>query len=284
MSPHADHFPILDIQAFSEYPEQGYDLLFHELRGRNFIDRPHRHDFFIILLFEKGRGVHTIDFKEHKISDKQVNLVFPNQVHQWHIAQGTVGYQLMISRKWFEVFWPAPRYPASCYQHHPVFTVPEETYRLLLHEFIAIKNELKQESGIFWELIQSRSKTIGLLVNKAVNAGRGSADHLRIHPVIGNLLDLADQYFRQQRSVSFYAGKLNISANYLNVICRKNLGTTASSLIKDRILLEAKRLLKVSEMSVKDIVYELDFYDHASFTRFFKELTGMTPSQFREKN
>jgi AraC-like DNA-binding protein len=47
-------------------------------------------------------------------------------------------------------------------------------------------------------------------------------------------------------------------------------------------LLEAKRLLKVSEMSVKDIVYDLGFYDHASFSKIFKAQTGMTPSQFKE--
>ena len=56
----------------------------------------------------------------------------------------------------------------------------------------------------------------------------------------------------------------------------------ASSLIYDRILLEAKRLLKVSEMSVKDIVYELGFYDHANFSKFFRSQTGMTPTQFKE--
>jgi AraC-like DNA-binding protein len=60
------------------------------------------------------------------------------------------------------------------------------------------------------------------------------------------------------------------------------MNTSASSLIQGRILLEAKRLLKVSEMSVKDIVYDLGFYDHASFSKFFKAQTGMTPSQFKE--
>jgi AraC-like DNA-binding protein len=101
------------------------------------------------------------------------------------------------------------------------------------------------------------------------------------NPIISKFLNLIDEHFRTERSVSFYADKLNISANYLNIVCKKNLNASASSLIQDRILLEAKRLLKVSEMSVK-ILYDLGFYDHASFSKFFKMQTGMTPSQFKE--
>ncbi|WP_236636852.1 helix-turn-helix domain-containing protein [Sinomicrobium soli] len=58
----------------------------------------------------------------------------------------------------------------------------------------------------------------------------------------------------------------------------------ASSRIQDRSLLEAKRLLKTSDRYVKEIVYELGFYDHASFSRFFKQRTGLTPQQFRERH
>jgi AraC-like DNA-binding protein len=66
------------------------------------------------------------------------------------------------------------------------------------------------------------------------------------------------------------------------MVCRKQLNVAASSLIQDRVLLEAKRLLKTSSMTVKEIVFDLGFYDHANFSKFFKSHTAMTPSAFKD--
>lgn len=281
MSHQPDYFPILGIHEFAEKQSQGCNLLFNELYGERRIDEPHKHDFFIINLFEKGKGSHTIDFVEYQVENHQIHLVFPDQVHQWVIEKETVGYQLMISREWYESFLPALRFSASYYFQHPAFTVSEEIYRLILHEFKTIQKELNEENT-FWEVIQKRSELIGLLVSKSVEGAFKDFEVYNSNPIISKFLNLIDIHFKTERSVSFYAEKLNISANYLNIVCKKNLNTSASSLIQDRILLEAKRLLKVSEMSVKDIVYDLGFYDHASFSKFFKVQTGMTPSQFKE--
>ncbi len=278
---HTDHFPILGIQEFSENQLNSCNLLFNDLSGARSIDDPHKHDFFIINLFEQGAGSHTIDFTEYQVKDYQIHLVFPDQVHQWVIGKETIGYQLMISRDWFESFLPSLRFSASYYQNHPVITLSEETFAKFFYEFQEIRKELNGEK-VFWELIQKRSELIGLLVSKSVEGAFKDFEIYNSNPIISKFLHLIDEYFKTERSVSFYADKLNISANYLNIVCKKNLNASASSLIQDRILLEAKRLLKVSEMSVKDIVYDLGFYDHASFSKFFKAQTGMTPSQFKE--
>ncbi|WBV58382.1 helix-turn-helix transcriptional regulator [Chryseobacterium daecheongense] len=281
MSHQSDYFPVLGIHEFSEDQSKGCHLLFNELHGERSIDEPHKHDFFIINLFEIGKGFHTIDFVEYKVENSQIHLVFPGQVHQWVIEKETIGYQLMISREWFENFLPVLRFSASYYQNHPVIDVSEEIFQQLLYEFKAIKDSLNNKP-VFWELIQKRGEVIGLLISKSVEGAFNDFEIFNSNPVISKFLSFIDQYFKEERSVSFYAEKLNISANYLNIICKKNLNRSASSLIQDRILLEAKRLLKVSAMSVKDIVYDLGFYDHASFSKFFKAQTGMTPSQFRE--
>ncbi len=281
MSYQSDYFPVLGIYEFVERQSKGCDILFNELSGERRIDEPHKHDFFIINLFEKGKGVHIIDFVEYQINDYQVHLVFPDQVHQWAIDRETVAYQLMISREWYESFLPALRFSLSYYLQHPTFHVSEDIYILLLHEFQAIKKELNEEK-IFWELVQKRSEIIGLLISKSAERAFKDSENYHSNFIVSRFLNLIDEHFKTERSVTFYAEKLNISANYLNIVCKKNLNATASSLIQSRILLEAKRLLKVSEMSVKDIVYDLGFYDPASFSKFFKTRTGMTPSQFKE--
>lgn len=276
----SDFFPVLGIQEFNEKLSNSCDLLYHELRGLRHIGSPHKHDFFIIILFEKGGGTHFIDFVAYPIKDRQVHLLFPGQVHEWQIQESSIGYQLMISRDWFEQLVPYLRFTVSYYQNHPVIEIKSEEYNLLLSEFTSIQEELSRQDT-FWDVVQVRVKLIALLLSKCaaekfIDFGKYSAT-----PIVSKFLAYIDQYFREERSVSFYADKLNISANYLNIVTKKALDIPASALIQDRLILEAKRLLKSSELSVKDIVYSLGFYDHANFSKFFKKKTGMTPSQFK---
>ncbi|KFC20348.1 AraC family transcriptional regulator [Chryseobacterium sp. FH1] len=282
MNQQSDHFPILGIQDFSENQNSGGQILFNELHGERSIDSPHKHDFFIINIFEKGKGNHTIDFVSYQIQNCQVHLVFPDQVHQWHIEKGTIGYQLMISRSWFENLLSSLRFSALFYQNHPVVDLSDHLFQSFLYEFRSIQKEMEGQN-IFWKMVQKRCEIIGLMISKSVEARFKGYDAIHSNPVISKFLNLIDSNFKVERSVSFYADKLHISANYLNIICKKILNTSASSLIQNRILLEAKRLLKVSKMSVKDIVYDLGFYDHASFSKFFKSNTGMTATQFKEE-
>ncbi|MEN5232320.1 helix-turn-helix transcriptional regulator [Sphingobacterium faecium] len=277
-----DYFPVLNIQEFTEAPSELSNLLFHELCGSRQIFEPHKHDFFIILLFEQGSGSHTIDFKSYAVEEQQVHLLFPGQVHQWEFQETTVCYQLMINREWFERFLPDLRFSSLYYQQHPVFQISDSLYKVLRYEFLAIAQELKDKT-VLWEIIQTRSKLIGLLLRKAFELTYNDFEKYHSNPIISKFVQLIDLHFKSDRSVSFYAEKLHISANYLNIVCKKGVNIAASTLIHDRILLESKRLLKISEMSVKDIVYELGFYDHASFSKFFKNQTGMTPSQFKEQ-
>ncbi|UIR57119.1 AraC family transcriptional regulator [Sphingobacterium sp. SRCM116780] len=277
-----DYFPVINIQEFIKEPSGTSGLLFNKLLGGSYFAEPHKHDFLIIMLFDGGEGTHTIDFKKYSISTHQVHILFPGQVHQWKLQEHTVGYQLMFGREWYESFFPDLRFSALYYQQHPVFEVSGVLFNALFYEFQAIQEELK-EQHVFWELMQTRCRLIGLLLRQYFEDTWTDFEKYHENPIISKFVQLIDLHFKSNRSVSFYAEKLHISANYLNIVCKKGMNTAASTLIHDRILLESKRLLKISEMSIKNIVYDLGFYDNASFSKFFKAHTGMTPSQFRDQ-
>lgn len=271
-------FPVLGIHEFSESGSPEGGVLFHELHGERSIEAAHKHDFFIVMLFEKGAGTHTIDFVEYPIAAHQLHLVFPGQVHQWNIAAATSAYQVMLGRVPFEAFLPFLRFSSNFYQQHPVIDLAEDLFQALLYEFRCVQKELLQPV-IFWEMLKARCEVISLQVRKAVEARFQDHD---LNPLLTTFLRLLEAHYKTQRSVAFYAGEIRISPNYLNMLCRKALHTSASSLIQNRVLLEAKRLLKASGMTVKEIVFALGFYDHANFAKFFKTHTGMSPSEFKE--
>ncbi|UZG44913.1 helix-turn-helix domain-containing protein [Caldimonas thermodepolymerans] len=93
---------------------------------------------------------------------------------------------------------------------------------------------------------------------------------------------LLDQRFREQRSIDDYARELGITPTQLNRVCREVLGTSALGALHARLMLEAKRDLAYTRLSVKEVALTLGFSDAAYFTRFFTRHAGMSPSEFRD--
>mgnify|MGYP001608602554 CR=1 FL=1 len=80
-----------------------------------------------------------------------------------------------------------------------------------------------------------------------------------------------------------YAELLYITPNHLNALCNDVLGVPAGEVIRNRIILEAKRLLINNDMTVLEIANHLNFADNSYFTKFFKKLEGITPEEFRKR-
>lgn len=100
--------------------------------------------------------------------------------------------------------------------------------------------------------------------------------------VLENFLLLVRDYHTKERSLSFYADKLYLTPKYLSKLIKSVSGKSAHEWIDSFVILEAKNLLKYSDMSIKSIVYELNFPNQTTFYRFFKTKTGMTPSEYRK--
>jgi AraC-like DNA-binding protein len=83
---------------------------------------------------------------------------------------------------------------------------------------------------------------------------------------------------------SEYAELLYVTPNHLNAICKELIGKSAGEMIRDRIVLEAKRLMVNLDLSISEIAYELNFRDNSYFSKFFKKYAGITPEEFRILN
>ena len=282
-SENQDSVPIISIQSFRKGQLAGRDeLLFNELHGERHIDKPHKHDFFVIILFDKASGMHNIDSKDYPIDDKEIHILFPGQMHKWQINDGTIGYQLMTERSFFEQFAPYFRFSFTNYQNHPVIKLSDEAFSKLMYEFNAIKEELKSENSLV-HLINARAAVIAAIVSKEAEQVFTEFKVYQSNPRLAKFNMLIDEFYKEEKSVIFYAEKLHISANYLNILCKKNLKVSATQLIQQRIIIEAKRLLKSGDLSIKEIAFDLGFTDHAYFSNFFKAQTNITPSEFRNQ-
>lgn len=99
---------------------------------------------------------------------------------------------------------------------------------------------------------------------------------------VQDFMSLLHSFHTRERSVSFYAGKLFISAKYLSMLVKEQTGRSAAEWIDEFVILEAKNLLKFSGKNVQQVAYELNFPNQSSFGKYFKHLTGMSPTTYQK--
>lgn len=109
----------------------------------------------------------------------------------------------------------------------------------------------------------------------AVAPAERGIEHLQIFTA------LVDKHFREHWPISRYASHIGINSNRLNLICRNYAGQSALQVITERLLLESKRCLTYTEMTISEVSDSLGFSDPAYFSRFFKKIYGLSPRAYR---
>lgn len=105
------------------------------------------------------------------------------------------------------------------------------------------------------------------------------SDHKRL--VFGQFARLVSENYSRYRQMAFYADKLCLSPKYLSKLVKEVSGKSAPEWIDSHVMLEAKHLLKYSRMSIKEVVYRLNFPNQTAFYKYFKAHTGLTPTEYR---
>lgn len=241
---------------------------------------PHRHEYFEFFCFVQGGGMHNIDFKDVPIHSYSIQIVAPGQVHEVKRELNSFGYVFLFELEALD----APSeieaflFDHICYdldERIPEYLVPENKYAW----FDMFTDSIWEDYQASNSLQQLNMRTaIQQLCVKAMEWDRQSCS-LKSGEY-ANFRRLLFSEFRRLKKVKEYAGILNMSEKSLNEMVKRNTGKSASTVIYDQIVMEAKRLLQTG-MSAKETAYDLNFDDPAHFSKFFKAQTGISPSDFR---
>ena len=133
-------------------------------------------------------------------------------------------------------------------------------------------------AAIFYQMVQFYQKRISSVI--------GYNDHndkplSRRHDYVHEFIRLVQIHFVKERSVAFYAGKLFISPKYLSLLVKEATGRSAAKWIDDFVLMEAKNMLRYSGRNIQQVAYALNFSTQSSFGKYFKHLTGMSPTDYQ---
>lgn len=249
--------------------------------------KAHRHSYFEFFIFEKGGGLHFIDFVEYPIHDYAVHIVFPQQIHLVRRSETSSGSIIICSKHFMNLigqfFYPQlvqNNYTAPCLQ----FGVKE--FNAIKQIAAHLQEEMKTDNILSYNLVQNYTSillthcirhTAGKLTEEVQN------QNYSVHEweVYKRFSELLEAHFLEKPSVAFYAAELAMTPKVLNKCIRKVVGKTAVALLQEKTLMEAKRLLLNTEEHIKEIAYKLNFKDSSYFTRFFARQEAMTPKEFK---
>lgn len=247
----------------------------------------HRDSHYIFTCMESGHVKMMVDFNIIEAQDHAIFCVLPGQVHQGLLMKEVNGWFVAVKadlvpdavRSVFEESleriqpltidkgWVAKINSAAAILH------ASYTDEMLTSKegFLVVQSLLHAFLGMF-AVMYSReniSQTAG--DNRSVQLTR--AFRIRVR-----------KNYKTLKSPSEYAEQLNISRGYLTEVVREVTGKPAQYWIHHEILIEAKRLLAFTHLTVKEIAYELGYTDHTYFSRLFAKLEDQSPSEFRNEN
>lgn len=257
------------------YKKEDFKIVYHAPINMPVIPEAHKHDFFMLMMISQGSGTHTIDFEDYKVSNRTVFFLAPGQAHQWQLSKNTTGYQVMFSAEF--MLQKGPLWPFFTPSAVPVLKLDTQHYDQLIHELQLMEKEAAAN------IIQHRLQIVLLLLQRWYAAAHPDEVAAATNHLINRFLLLLEKHYTQHHEVSQYATLLHVTPSYLNQVCKKESGKTAGEYIRERLLLEAKRMLTLTDMDVKEAAYALGFNDTSYFSRFFKKYTALTPLDFRRQ-
>jgi AraC family transcriptional activator of pobA len=279
--------PVYDIENFNPISRKS-DLYVNtfksHLEKHNFIEEPHRHNFYLLVLFTKGSGIHDIDFDRFNIAPGSLFMIQPGQIHNWKLSNDIEGYIIFYSQQIYNVYFGNKKvedYPF----YQSVNSKPEvqlnssETKELLPYfEAMVLENQNNRSIDKLLNLLD----TIHIDTSRKYLSESNHAAHSYNHK-IHQFETLLERYFKSEKSPSFYASEMSMTLKHLNRICKDMLDETVTEMITKRIILEAKRLLIDKTKSVSQIADALGYDNFPYFGKLFKKHTGMAPGEFRNR-
>jgi len=245
--------------------------------------QPERHDRHSFFLLEKGKVTIEIDFQIFEIQAPSIIHMHPDQVHR-----------IISVEKLYTCAWAADNDNLnSNYLKLLDYITPaapillDEDQRALLSDTtkLCLKFASRNEDQLYPSLLKDNiNLLVGLVISIYLDSVKPADKMSRSEFVTKSFREVLANHFALLKRPAAYAEKLNLSTPYLNECVKNTTGKPVSYHIQQRVILEAKRLLYHSDLSLKEIASKLGYDDYPYFSRLFSKVAGKSPLAFRYKN
>ena len=250
--------------------------------------QPHmHHDLFQFFLVTAGGGRTRVDGREHALSPGSVLLLPPSTIHEFAFLDDTDGFVASAAATSLKRLFASEPEARALLASAAVLHVPvggghyaglDATLRLAMSEFAANRPVREFSLGAYADLIAA-------WFVRAMRGARAVAEPARDAraELVHRFVERVETRFQHHDALTDYARMLGASVPHLSRSCRELLGRSAARVIQDRLMIEARRDLVYTSMSISRISFRLGFADPAYFSRFFSKRAGVSPSDYRTK-
>lgn len=256
----------------------------------SYFDHLQRNNYYSLIWITKGKGKVKADFAEHQFEENSLLAFSPYQPFMLCVNEPIEGIAIHFHPDFYCIHMHQKEVSCNGVLFNNIYQPPyvkvteqaEQTFRMVIDQ---MKAEIQNAELAQYELLisylkiflitASRLKTEQLEEMKAVPDSK--------EPIIlQNLKDAIELNFKTKHSAGNYAELLNISSKALAKLSKNYFNKTLTDLISERIIIEAKRELYLTNKTVKEIAYELGYDDEHYFSRFFKTNADVSPQIYRE--
>lgn len=279
--------PIYNIDNFRHFSNENdfyANSIKKHIAEHHFTVTPHKHDFYLTVLFTKGRGTHNIDFTSYKIKPGVAFTLSPGQTHNWTLSKDIDGYIFFHTKNFYDEASIASIKNFTFFNsihNPPVVSVTNKSKINTL--FAAIKLEYESNEPLKFQKLHALVTLVYIELSRSYNKNEAPKNQNYLSKV-RQLEDLIDVNFKTIKHAHEYASLMAMSEKHLNRISKTCLNKTTTDLITNRIMLEAKRDLTHTNLNVSEVAEKLGYFDNSYFARLFKKKSGQTPIEFMKKN
>lgn len=251
---------------------------------KNIFSEPHKASFYQLIWIEEGQATFFIDFRKITIKKGNLLIISINQIVEFDINSEYKGKLILFTDTFFN-----QTEIDTIFLHTSEIFNPAQLNQLAEWDIKELKNIIELIND---ELIQHKASSIQktiiqsylrIILFKTERKIRDTPLYSSNPNITRSFFDLVEKFFKEQRTVDFYAKKLGIGEKKLARNVKEQISFTPKQYIENRVILEAKRLLIYSNnLNIKEISHSLGFEEHTNFTKFFRKKTNVSPNQFKE--
>lgn len=247
--------------------------------------KSHRLKFNLIIFIKEGaKGHHNIDFKTYKYDKNSILFVAKDQIHHFiDLPKSNDGFLIVFNETILMDFGSMIINHFISYNiFEPYIQLSQNTMSDIEDLIAKFEIEIKKSySAVQKKITQTYLKLILLKIIENRDFLLKDKPHNQKSLSISiEFRNLVKKHLATEKNTSFYANTLHITKQKLNAITQEIFQLSAKQYIVNTIILEAKRLLKSTELTVKEISYQLGFDEPTNFNKFFKHNTNMSPMEF----
>jgi YesN/AraC family two-component response regulator len=252
------------------------------------VSSAHSHDYYEMVWIQKGSGVLKADLQEHGIGSDQLYFLKPGQVHQLETDAEMEGFVLSFTDSFLKMVeqefdWSCQNALFQLFAIKNVLRIREEMVTELSEVVVDMVKEFNHDYPFRTQLLKNYFRIFLIYLSRQYEEIGPAVKQSRETDLVRSFISMVDKNYREKKMVADYAAELLVTPNYLNGIIKKNTGFSAGHLIRERVVLEAKRLARHSDAGMKEIAYSLGFNDSGHFSKFFKSVSGKNFSDFKKE-